>query len=341
MVYFLLGAILWTARGTAAPAFLSRLPFLASYSDGTDLSLKRLSAAVSWFTAAPHPAGSAAQNGIAADLEGWLQGYGWRTRTDVFEEEVPGIRPGDRPGPLTLRNVVATLPGPGSCSVLLGGHYDTKHLPGQRYLGANDGGSSTALLLELARVLPQIRQQEVGELRIGDCTLGIVFFDGEESRRLDWNEWMVQTGRRDNLYGSRRFTQGLLSQGKTFAGKPIALACIFDMVGHIRQRLSLSSGSHPAGVRLFLESAGQQLGNTWLRSEPGLRMEDDHSPLAAVGIPYVHVIDWSNTREWHQPADTPEIVSAAHLKRLGGAVLRVLGQPVRFLVERGSIPWRP
>src|SRR5207245_7968761 len=87
---------------------------------------------------------------------------------------------------LTMAHVVAALPGRRRDVILIGGHYDTKWFRDIRFVGANDGGSSTALLIELARALAA---------RPHEFAYWIVWFDGEEARE----SWTAT----DSLYGSR------------------------------------------------------------------------------------------------------------------------------------------
>jgi len=90
-------------------------------------------------------------------------------------------------GPRPMRNILARFPGNSDRAVMVGGHYDTKYFTQFRFVGANDGGSSAALLLELARVL---RESPRGPLGVW-----LAFFDGEEA----FGEWTAS----DSLYGDR------------------------------------------------------------------------------------------------------------------------------------------
>jgi Zn-dependent M28 family amino/carboxypeptidase len=123
------------------------------------------------------PGGQRAREYVVAELK---KIAGLQVQVKPFEADTPH-------GRLKMANVVAVLPGRRSDVIMLAGHYDTKLFKEFRFVGANDGGSSTALLLELARRLAAGPR---------DYTYWLVWFDGEEARET-WSE-------RDSLYGSRR-----------------------------------------------------------------------------------------------------------------------------------------
>ncbi len=100
-------------------------------------------------------------------------------------------------GDIAMTNVIGIVPGESSSVVVVGGHYDTARLEGIRFVGANDGGSSTALLLELARVLAGRKNR---------LTYWVVFFDGEEALER-WSD-------KDSLYGSRHMVEQLADDGR-------------------------------------------------------------------------------------------------------------------------------
>ena len=131
-------------------------------------------------TFGPRPAGSAALAATRRYVVNQLAASGIKTSEQAFDADTPI-------GPLKMVNVIATIPGKRPERVVFGGHYDTKLFREFRFVGANDGGSSAAFLIELARVL---------KARANPMTVEIVFFDGEEAMLPDW-------GPGDNTYGSR------------------------------------------------------------------------------------------------------------------------------------------
>jgi glutaminyl-peptide cyclotransferase len=94
-------------------------------------------------------------------------------------------------GKIQMTNVIAKIPGAQPDTVILGGHYDTKRMK-MPFVGANDGASSTAFLIEMAQVLAHRKNR---------FTYWVVLFDGEEALK----SWSAA----DGLYGSRHFVQAL------------------------------------------------------------------------------------------------------------------------------------
>src|SRR5262249_58060255 len=111
-----------------------------------------------------------------------------------------------------MANLVATIPGARKERIVLAGHYDTKLYRQFRFVGASDGGSSAAFLLEMARVL---------KARKNPLTIDLVFLDGEEARLWDWNG-------NDNTYGSRHYVELAKKDGTLSTMKAMLL---IDMVG--------------------------------------------------------------------------------------------------------------
>ena len=126
----------------------------------------------------PRPPGSAANTRLQNFILAELKKDGCEIIEDAFITQTPK-------GMVAMKNIIAKFPGKSGRAIALTGHFDTKLLPG-KFVGASDGGSSTGLLLELARVFA--RQPRVDDLYL-------VFFDGEEA----FGEWSAS----DSLYGSR------------------------------------------------------------------------------------------------------------------------------------------
>ena len=130
---------------------------------------------------------------------------GVKTREYILQEleaaKIPTeVFPFDADTPLGSRkmaNIVGTVEGTEPGVIILSNHYDTKYLPGIAFIGANDGGSTTAWMLEMARAL--------GPKREGH-TVWLTFFDGEEAF-VKWTDT-------DSLYGSRHFVERLRSSGQ-------------------------------------------------------------------------------------------------------------------------------
>jgi Zn-dependent M28 family amino/carboxypeptidase len=185
---------------------------------------------------------------------------------------------------------------------LLCSHYDTKTFDAIKFVGANDGGSSTGLLLELARV--------IGRHPNLAAKIELVFFDGEEAY-----ERFSDT---DGLYGSRYFAKHL-EGGNQFRG-----GILFDMVGDRSLDITLPADSPPEMARdIFAAAESLKLRNyfTYLDRE----MIDDHSPLNASGIPTIDIIDFDYPA-WHTAGDTLDKISAQSLQIVGSVALYYLSE---------------
>src|SRR5216684_1989067 len=135
----------------------------------------------------PHPSGSPAIVQVQEYLLSELKSYGCTVETDAFSADTPA-------GRVPMKNILVKIPGEKPGIILLGTHYDTKKL--DNFVGADDGGSSTALMLELARLLCQ---------QHGKYAVWIAFFDGEEAVKV----WSAT----DSRYGSRQMAARLAISG--------------------------------------------------------------------------------------------------------------------------------
>ena len=207
-------------------------------------------------------------------------------------------------GPLSMKNIVGKTRQSEKPVVILASHYDTRVMTNAVFVGANDGGSSTGLLLELARVLSQ---------RQNPFAVWFVFFDGEEAQR-EWSET-------DSLYGSRYFVENLRQDGQTQAIKAMVL---MDMVGDRDLKLENDASSTPKLMELVRRSAVELgYGRYLAASQKG--MVDDHVPFIRAGIPAVDLIDFEyGFNLWHTPNDTLDKISPHSLKIVGDIVVRLI-----------------
>ena len=136
----------------------------------------------------PRPAGSPALRQARAYITRELAVVGLTVQEQPFTAVTPA-------GRVEMVNLIVRLPGRRQDRIILAGHYDTKPLPGGTFVGANDGGSSAAFLIELARVL-QTRDREF--------TWEIAWFDGEEAFCANWSDCGTPESP-DNTYGSRHY----------------------------------------------------------------------------------------------------------------------------------------
>ncbi len=237
----------------------------------------------------PRPAGSAANRRQVAFIVRRLRAAGLAPVTVQSPE----------------RNVVAEIPGTGPGTVVVGAHHDTAPgIPG--FVGANDGASGVAVLLELARALPR---------PLPGPSVTLAFFDGEEAGP-------GRSFEDDGTRGSRQFVRYARSgaQGTPHLGS-IRAMYLLDMVGDCDLQIP-REGFSDAGLYGRLE--GPAFGGTTNA------VEDDHLPFVAAGIPSVDLIDFtygSGTTPgpyWHTARDTVAHVCASSLGQAGRAVAGAL-----------------
>ena len=247
----------------------------------------------------PRPPGSPAIAKSQAYITDALRKLGLQVEHQDFLANTPN-------GPVSMKNIVGKTSQSRRPVVILASHYDTRLMTNAAFVGANDGGSSTGLLLELARVLSQ---------RKNAYTVWFVFFDGEEAQR-EWSDT-------DSLYGSRYFVEKLKKDGQTQAVKAMVL---MDMVGDRDLKLENDASSTPDLMELVRKSA-VELGYSKYLAAAQKGMVDDHIPFIRAGIAAVDLIDYDygfNNSLWHTPNDTLDKISLHSLKIVGDIVVRTV-----------------
>lgn len=291
--------------GPARPAASAPPPQAAPQVDAT----RALAFTREFVALGPRPAGSEGARRAADWLAAQCRALGYAPQVDEWNEDTPA-------GRLTFRNVQADLGNdPKAPLILLGSHYDTKLLdacPG--FVGANDSGSSTGLLLELMRVLRGL------EPSLRGTRVRFLFFDGEECR--------FRYGPADGLHGSRRAAARLADTGELPRCRAMIL---LDMVGDRDLRLDLPSDTDPDLLRRILRLAEAQDVSRHVSLAAGPIL-DDHVPFAQRGIPAVDLIDFSygpGNAWWHTGEDTLDKLSPRSLEIVGnlalGLVLELAG----------------
>src|SRR6266446_4403816 len=228
----------------------------------------------------PRPSGSPAIAHLQDYLQSELKSYGCNFETDAFGADTPV-------GRLSMKNILVKIPGEKPGVILLGTHYDTLLM--DNFVGADDGGSSTAVMLELARLLcPQH----------GKYAVWIAFFDGEEAMK----QWSDTDGR----YGSREMAARLSISGDI---KKIRAFLLADIVGGRKAQFLRESSSTPALVDLLWNTAAK-LGYSSIFRNDATSAEDDHDSFLKRGVPAVDVIgDFVNNGYWHTPQDALNKIS--------------------------------
>src|SRR5260370_29888524 len=203
-----------------------------------------------------------------------------------------------------MKNILVKIPGEKPGVILLGTHYDPKKL--DNFVGADDGGCCSAVMVELARVLCP---------RHGKYAVGIAFFDGEEAVK-DWSD-------SDGRYGSRQMAARLSTSGDLKKIKAFLLA---DIVGGRKAYFPRESSSTPALVDLVWNTAAK-LGYSGLFLNETASADDDHDSFMKRGVPAVDIIaDFANNGYWHTPQDSLDKISAKTLAIVGHVFLESVKQ---------------
>ena len=265
-----------------------------------EAALRRVEAFVSL---GPRPSGSAGAAAAADWLEEACLGMGLDTTQIVWTEETVV-------GPVTFRNVRAVLPGARTGIIVLGTHYDTKVLPEcPQFVGANDSGSSTGLVLEILRTLGASTSWQ-------GCTVEAWFFDGEEC--------VQRYGPKDGLHGSRHAVKVLTGEDRL---QRVRAMVLLDMIGDRDLTLTLSRDTPPLLRRILLRAAERRGVRNRIRMYRHGTILDDHVPFQKAGVPAIDLIDFEfgpGNRYWHTEEDTLDKLSAESLEIVGNLCLDML-----------------
>jgi glutaminyl-peptide cyclotransferase len=245
----------------------------------------------------PRPDGSPAIAKLRAMIKQQLATRGCEVIPDRFTAQTPD-------GPVSMENIIAKFPGKSGRAIAITGHYDTKKMA--NFVGANDGGSSTGELLELAAVLQ-------GQPRVDDIYL--VFFDGEEAFH-DWTDT-------DSLYGSRHLAEKWSADG---TNRRLKALINVDMMGDKNLRLTYDANS-AASVRKLIWDVGDSLGYSSAFPRSPTEIDDDHIPFVKAGVRAVDLIDFdSQSTFWHTPKDTMDKLDPHSFEVIGDVVMKTIGE---------------
>ncbi|MBI1750766.1 MAG: M28 family peptidase [Acidobacteria bacterium] len=277
-------------RAAAAPVPMDALP--AESTGGFD-GARALMHVEKLVAIGPRPSGSAGIRQAQEYIRAQLQSFSCNIEEDNFEASTPA-------GRLPMKNIVAKIAGASANVVLLLTHYDTKRLA--NFVGANDGGSSTGLMLEMAR---QLCGKKTG------ASVWIAFLDGEEAL-VEWSD-------ADSTYGSRQMAARLALGSELKRVKAVVLA---DMIGD--RDLGLRRESNSTGwLTELVWSTAKRLGYEKHFLSGTQSIEDDHIPFLRRGLPAVDLIDFDYP-PWHTTGDTLDKVSARSLGVVGHVVLETV-----------------
>ena len=265
----------------------------------------------------PRPAGSAALEATRRYFRQQLDAIGVHAVDQRFDAATPN-------GTVRMTNVIATIPGARPDRIVFAGHYDTKIFHEFTFVGANDGGSSAAFLLELARVL---------KARKNPLTMEILFLDGEEAVREQWEGT-------DNTYGSRHYVEAGRRDGTL---KQIRAMVLVDMMGNRDLMLDRESNSTPWLVDALWKSA-KKLGVQENFSDRPAPIEDDHIPFLEAGVQAVDIIDLNHYAAagwWHTREDTLDKMSARSFQVVGDVLMDALPGIEARLLRGSAAPSKP
>jgi glutaminyl-peptide cyclotransferase len=211
-------------------------------------------------------------------------------------------------GKFPVHNIIAKFLGKKDGIIAILGHYDTNYpLRNIGYVGANDGGSSTAILLEFAN---QFR----GKIRDG-YSVWLVWTDGEEAVR-SWSD-------SDSLYGTRHLAEKWEKDG---IRKKIKALMVMDMIAAEDVNILRDDNSTPWLLDLIHTAAerGGYQSHFYALETP---MEDDHLPFVKRGVPSADVIDMPygyNDVFHHTAQDTMDKLSPKSLEIVGNTILETV-----------------
>jgi glutaminyl-peptide cyclotransferase len=270
----------------------------------------------------PRPSGSPANAALRDYISTELQTLGLTVTREPFTDTTPV-------GDIQFENLFVDLApnalgaDPDGLSMIIGTHFDTKIIEadeGGPFVGANDGGSGTAILLELARVLTRDNFQRTVPVRL-------LFIDGEEAVNFQWEG-------KDNTYGSRYHANNL---AKTKQAARVGAVVILDMLGDKNLTIFHDTYSRRELMELFeVAAAAKGLGNH-MAPRRSLPIKDDHLSFQVVGIPAVDLIDFEygpQNQHWHKTSDTLENCSALSLGRAGRIFLAGMPSLERWILKQ-------
>jgi Peptidase family M28 len=252
----------------------------------------------------PRPPASDAIHRTQDYIIGQLKSFGCALDTDDFNAETPI-------GTLAMKNIIAKVPGTGQGIVVLLTHYDTLRL--DNFVGADDAGSSSGLMLEMAKLLCSGPKRKYG--------VWIVFLDGEEAQVVVNGQ--AQWTNTDSVYGSRELAARMALSGELKSVRAVILA---DMVGQKDLQILRESDSTKWLTNLVWSTAAR-LGYSSVFVASATSISDDHQPFLSRGVPAVDIIDFEGYQAyWHTPQDTMDKLSPKSLAIVGHVILESVAE---------------
>ncbi|HEV3060598.1 MAG TPA: M28 family peptidase [Vicinamibacterales bacterium] len=288
-----MNGVMWPSGFLLISALVLQAPATAAFDSSRAWEHLRQMVAIG-----PRPSGSPAIEQTRKYIKDQLAAIAVPATEQAWQQQTPidAVR---------MVNLVATIPGARKDRLIVAGHYDTKLYREFRFVGASDGASSAAFLLELARVLAA---------RKNPLTVEILFLDGEEARLPEWHGT-------DNTYGSRHYVAAAKAGGSLASIKAMILV---DMIAdrHLTIRRDTNSTQWLTDV---IWAAAKRLDPSTAFLSESTQIEDDHLPFLGAGVPSVDIIDLDYP-QWHTAGDSLDAVSARSLQVVGDALLAALPQ---------------
>jgi Zn-dependent M28 family amino/carboxypeptidase len=242
----------------------------------------------------PHPAGSDGIRRAQAYIIGQLKSFGCPVEEQDFHASTPI-------GDVAMKNILVKSPSANPNLILYASHYDTKRI--DQFVGADDGGSSTGVLLELGRILCARKNAQ---------TIWLAFLDGEEAFNFQWAD-------PDNTYGSRELAASLALSGTLRRVKAMILV---DMVGPANPVYKRETNSTP-WLTEVLWSTAARLGYENVFVNESITVADDHVAFLNRDVPAADIIDLQ-VPYWHTTSDTLDKIDPRTLAITGHVLIASL-----------------
>ena len=243
----------------------------------------------------PRPSGTPANLKNRDYIKAQMDALGIKVTEQPFEGSTPL-------GPIKMVNLIATVPGKSPDRIILASHFDTKLFRNLRFVGASDGASSTAALIEIGRVLKARKELPF--------TYELLFLDGEEAV-IEWQG-------NDNTYGSRYYVEAGRKSGTL---KSIKAFILLDMIGDRNLTIRRESNSSRWLTDIVWGVAKKQKQPAFMDEET--TVEDDHIPFLKAGVASLDIIDLDYP-QWHTAQDTLDAVAARSLQIVGEVLVAAL-----------------
>ena len=242
----------------------------------------------------PHPAGSDGIRRAQAYIIGQLKSFGCPVEEQDFHASTPI-------GDVAMKNILVKIPSANPNLILYASHYDTKRI--DQFVGADDGGSSTGVLLELGRILCARKNAQ---------TIWLAFLDGEEAFNFQWAD-------PDNTYGSRELAASLALSGTLRRVKAMILV---DMVGPANPVYKRETNSTPWLTEVLWSTAARLgYGNVFINES--ITVADDHVAFLNRDVPAADIIDL-RVPYWHTTGDTLDKIDPRTLAITGHVLIASL-----------------